>query len=137
MKGLIDTILQQLEAKKYSSLCLLYLLVLTPMFSQNGTDFFIRGQVIDEVGRYPVAGAIISIKEEKVNAITNKEGYFSMKSKAKEDIVLTIEWMGKERTVIFVPSTGSKELDLKQVLIDAPMARAIFPKPINSSVQNE
>lgn len=118
-------------------LFLLHLMVMIPAFAQKKADFFIRGQLVDEIGRYPVTGAKISIPKEKIHAITNKEGFFSMKSKVKSEKFLTIEWMNKERSILFIPSTDSKNINLKQILIDAPFSRPVFLDKISSSAHYE
>ena len=108
---------------------LAHLIVISVFAQEAKTTISIKGQLLDEIGRYPVSGAKISIEGEKVHAISNEQGYFFMISRKEgKEKMLAVEWMGELRSIVFIPVEDSV-LNLKQVLIDAPFSQALFVKP--------
>jgi len=110
-------------------------LILTPLscnvFLQSNS-ITITGQVIDEVGGYPINDVLIKINDAKETVSTNKEGYFTIESYKNGDNTLTFYWQGKECSIMMIELGEYKNYDFGQIKIDVPVTKSMLLKQTTS-----
>lgn len=85
----------------------------------------VKGQLIDQIGHYPVPGVKVKINDSNKKVITDNRGFFTIKSHKKGLNELTFEWWEKRYSIMMIEFNTYRNYDLGKIQIDAPMA---FPK---------
>ncbi len=96
----------------------------------------LRGQVVDAQTGEPIAKALVSIRDRKVEAVTDASGRFSFAGLPPGDIEIAVTTVGyglARRTVLAGPDTGELEIRLGQDAIKRSEAVAVIAAPFESS----
>ncbi|MDR1762813.1 MAG: TonB-dependent receptor [Dysgonamonadaceae bacterium] len=86
-------------------------ILLTTGIASAQTGKTLKGRVIDDKGN-PVSGAIVNVSESSTIALTDKDGYFSLKN-VKDDDELNISSVGYENTAAAASFSDNFEIVVK------------------------